>query len=153
MSCPCQSFYMAISCLSKVQTLSSAQTRSGQRTPILLEAVMSKSPWQLLLQMMSLLSLSPSAFVHVASKCNIFLSQCSGHQCADAKDTEGENPDLLQRTECKKRARSGGVFVGFEWCGGVVLMALWNRLCERSLCHSLMYTIQMPFLTFGTVVV
>ncbi len=32
--------------------------------------------------------------------------------------------------------------------GGVVLMALWNRLCERSLCHSLMYTIQMPFLAF-----
>lgn len=29
-----------------------------------------------------------------------------------------------------------------------VLMALWNQLCERSLCYSLIYTTQMPFLAF-----
>lgn len=148
----CQSFYMAISCLSKVQTLSSAQTQiPARKLQSCLEAVMSKSPWQLLLQIMSLRSLSPSAFVHVTFKCNIFLSQCSGHQCADAKDRRGITwPFAAHRMQEKSKVRRCVCGLWVAW--GVVLMALWSRLCERSLCHSF-----IPFkcnsMRFGTVVV
>lgn len=141
MSHPCQSFYMAISCLSKVlYHQHKHKFRPENSNPVWKQWCQShhgNCSYKLCLFLHS--PLLPLSMWH--SSVISFCHNAQGINALVPRTQKGNNLTFCSTPNARRQQGQEVCLWVLSCVGGVVLMPLWKRLCEHWLCHSLIYAI------------